>query len=456
MKINSTNLIGLLIILILGVLVGIPTFKVDNSFKSFNKINPKLSEPNELFSLAFSDGSEVDLKLWARKTRPLPVEECLVDITQISPTQYRYNFEDMPDNPDDFNDVVVILSIISNNSNSPQIKIEIQSSSTARDDDLLLTFNTTFGIDIIYTDTLTGKGYLKVSTQPWLIYQEVEEKVGNNILISLKKSNPGFSLAFSDGSEVDLKLWARKTRPLPVEECLVDITQISPTQYRYNFEDMPDNPDDFNDVVVILSIISNNSNSPQIKIEIQSSSTARDDDLLLNFSTIYDVNVEYVDSFSGIGNFKIENESWLIYQEVEEKVGNNILVSLQKPEMVPNITINTPYKYEIFGINAPKYNISIAGLYDTLWYTIDEGITNLTINLLTGTIDQTEWEKLMDGIVNITFYANNSEGFTANAKVMVIKHVMAKEPPAIPGYNLIIFIGILSLITFLIIKKKTT
>ena len=123
-------------------------------------------------------------------------------------------------------------------------------------------------------------------------------------------------------------------------------------------------------------------------------------------------------------------------------------------ESPPEITINSPSENEFFGSNAPDYNISIIGFYDTLWYTLDNGATNITASGLTGTIDQTEWDKLTDGIVTITFYTNNSGGLIGNAEVMVVKHVTEGIPPGIPGYNLIALIGVTLAVTLLLAKRK--
>ena len=44
-----------------------------------------------------------------------------------------------------------------------------------------------------------------------------------------------------------------------------------------------------------------------------------------------------------------------------------------------------------------------------MWYTIDEGVTNISISSSTGTIDQTEWDKKGEENVMIRFYANDQQ-----------------------------------------------
>lgn len=121
----------------------------------------------------------------------------------------------------------------------------------------------------------------------------------------------------------------------------------------------------------------------------------------------------------------------------------------------PEITISSPSDSDIFGTSAPEYDISITGLYDTIWYTLDGGATNITAGGLTGTIDQNEWDKLTDGIVTIIIYVNSTAGM-GNAQVQVIKQISSEPPipPRIPGYNLIALIGVTLAVTLILVKRK--
>lgn len=123
---------------------------------------------------------------------------------------------------------------------------------------------------------------------------------------------------------------------------------------------------------------------------------------------------------------------------------------------IPEITINSPTYSQIFGKNAPSYDLSITGLYEKIWYTLDDGITNITASGPTGIIDQTEWDKLTDGIVTITFYANNYVGYIGSAQVQIVKHVTeGNGRPEIPGYDLIVIVGVTCVIALLILKRRT-
>jgi len=95
---------------------------------------------------------------------------------------------------------------------------------------------------------------------------------------------------------------------------------------------------------------------------------------------------------------------------------------LVKYNLVPQIVINLPNENELFGSNAPNFDISITDSdLDSRWYTVDEGLTNTTFTGLTGTINQVEWDKLLDGPVNLTFYANDTAGNIASADVKINK-----------------------------------
>jgi len=123
----------------------------------------------------------------------------------------------------------------------------------------------------------------------------------------------------------------------------------------------------------------------------------------------------------------------------------------------PEITINSPTPSQTIGTTAPNYDISITGLYDSIWYTLDGGTTNITENSLTGTINQAAWTALADGIITIIFFANNSAGVEESAQVQVIKDSSEEPPPippGIPGYNLYLLIGALGIISALVIRKR--
>ena len=88
----------------------------------------------------------------------------------------------------------------------------------------------------------------------------------------------------------------------------------------------------------------------------------------------------------------------------------------------PEIIINSPISGETFGCMAPKYNISIIEPnLESIWYTIDGGITNFTINKLSGFIDQHAWVDAPLGSITISFYIKDAVNNTNYEEVVITK-----------------------------------
>jgi hypothetical protein len=97
-------------------------------------------------------------------------------------------------------------------------------------------------------------------------------------------------------------------------------------------------------------------------------------------------------------------------------------VSVVKDISAPIIGIDSPGGGEYFGDIPPNFDISVsdASSYIT-WYTIDNGINNVTFTGSTGTINQTEWDKYGDLSITIRFYANDTFGNINYNEVVVNK-----------------------------------
>jgi hypothetical protein len=87
----------------------------------------------------------------------------------------------------------------------------------------------------------------------------------------------------------------------------------------------------------------------------------------------------------------------------------------------PEILIYSPIADESFGLT-PKYNISIIESHlESIWYTIDGGVTNYTIDELNGTIDQYAWSATPFGPVILSFYAKDVTNNTGYKEVTITK-----------------------------------
>ncbi|NHJ25317.1 MAG: hypothetical protein EAX89_12120, partial [Candidatus Lokiarchaeota archaeon] len=91
-----------------------------------------------------------------------------------------------------------------------------------------------------------------------------------------------------------------------------------------------------------------------------------------------------------------------------DTVGNHYFSELRYFTMEtsgPSISILSPSLSQYFGTNPPDFSLNIQGVnLDKRWYSLDGGLTNITFNSNTGTINQIEWDKASHGSVSITFY----------------------------------------------------
>jgi len=116
------------------------------------------------------------------------------------------------------------------------------------------------------------------------------------------------------------------------------------------------------------------------------------------------------------------------YADDEDDTVGYSEVVVHKDILGPNITIHDPENNQEFEDIIPSYSITVEdGNLDTVWYTLDGGITNITITSLTGTIEESIWEGVSQGTVTIRFYANDTLGHIWSEEVSVIKSSKSEE-----------------------------
>ncbi len=100
---------------------------------------------------------------------------------------------------------------------------------------------------------------------------------------------------------------------------------------------------------------------------------------------------------------------------------NSAEITIRKDSIAPIIVIEAPVQ-DLSSTTPPAYNIKIteANLHK-IWYTLDNGLTNITIESPDGTILDNLWEKLANGKVTIIFYANDTLGNLGSATVTINK-----------------------------------
>ena len=142
---------------------------------------------------------------------------------------------------------------------------------------------------------------------------------------------------------------------------------------------------------------------------------------------------------------------------VIDKVGNTNSsgVIIRKDAYIPDITINTPEQDGIFGNTPPEFNISIIEEdLESMWYTIEGDLTEYPFTGVTGTISQEAWDHVIEGDVTITFYVQDRAGNIGIESVVVTKSIPSTpSKDGIPGYNLIVLLGVLSVVAIVISTK---
>ena len=134
---------------------------------------------------------------------------------------------------------------------------------------------------------------------------------------------------------------------------------------------------------------------------------------------------------------------------------NNVIIS--KDINPPVISIMDPTSGETFYVSPPEFEITVSDAHlELVWYTIDGGITNITITLYTDFIDQSVWAAASQGDITLRFYARDSLGNVAYSEVIIHKEsVSQRDPtPGIPGFDVFIVIGIISIISTITILKR--
>ncbi|MFX1497910.1 MAG: ABC transporter substrate-binding protein [Promethearchaeota archaeon] len=111
---------------------------------------------------------------------------------------------------------------------------------------------------------------------------------------------------------------------------------------------------------------------------------------------------------------------------VEDSNGSIVTdeVLIYKDTTAPKILINIPNDKDVFGSDAPSYDVSISDIHlSEMWYTLDEGLHTYIFTEFTGTIDQTAWNAIAQGEINITFYAIDVVGNLASKSITIIKSI---------------------------------
>ena len=98
-------------------------------------------------------------------------------------------------------------------------------------------------------------------------------------------------------------------------------------------------------------------------------------------------------------------------------------VIIEKDTQAPIITINSPNPGEIFGNDAPSYNLTVTDPnLDSVWLELNGTNYELSTPII-GTINQTAWAALPEGSYTITLHANDTLGHSTSETVTITKTV---------------------------------
>ncbi len=106
---------------------------------------------------------------------------------------------------------------------------------------------------------------------------------------------------------------------------------------------------------------------------------------------------------------------------------NSSTILIYKDTLSPQLMINTPYHYQLFGNDAPDFDLLLDDANpDTLWYTLNDNTTLHYSSNSSGAIDKAGWNACSNGTVRIRFYFQDVAGGIVSKEVRVRKDT---EPP---------------------------
>lgn len=106
---------------------------------------------------------------------------------------------------------------------------------------------------------------------------------------------------------------------------------------------------------------------------------------------------------------------------------NSSSVTVIRDTGAPNIKINDPSLNDVFAHTAPAFNVEISDfLLNTTWYTIDGGLNNYTFTS-NEPINTNAWNDALEGLVDITFYANDTLSNENSTTVSVYKDTLLPD-----------------------------
>lgn len=103
-------------------------------------------------------------------------------------------------------------------------------------------------------------------------------------------------------------------------------------------------------------------------------------------------------------------------------------VMVFKDLSAPIINITNPINYTIIGDIAPNFSVNVIDLaLNSTWYDLNGGGLKFLFSGINGTINQSAWNLLSEGLISINFYANDSFGHLSHEELLIIKDITQPE-----------------------------
>jgi uncharacterized delta-60 repeat protein len=105
--------------------------------------------------------------------------------------------------------------------------------------------------------------------------------------------------------------------------------------------------------------------------------------------------------------------------------GDMLLIKYEIDLTPPLLSILDPTENDFCGVTGPDFELSISeDNIGSSWYTLDDGLINISFSGLTGSIDQTEWENKGNGSISIKFFIRDLAGFEDSSVINLWKDII--------------------------------
>ena len=97
-------------------------------------------------------------------------------------------------------------------------------------------------------------------------------------------------------------------------------------------------------------------------------------------------------------------------------------IIIRKDTHIPIITIIKPSINHFFSNSSPTFDLLIEDpILNNTWYTLNESAKKYEFSGFNGKVNQTAWDQLGNGLIKLTFFANNSLGNLASQSIIIYK-----------------------------------